>query len=64
MSFSRQHTFRNSTLYVSILNQLLKLSKVHSKEKEEHIQIIRKTQNQDLPPSGSFLQILSHIIIY
>ena len=57
--------FRNSTLCASISqkpNQLQKRSKVHCKEEEEHIQIICKTQNRDLPPSGPFSQILSQII--
>ena len=31
------------------------------KEEEERIQIICKTQNRDLPPSGPFSQILSHL---
>ena len=34
------------------------------KEEEERIQIISKTQNRDLPPSGPVSQILSHIDIY
>ena len=58
------YTFRNSTFCVSISqkpNQLLKRSKVRCKEEEERIQIIYKTQNRDLPPSGPFSQILSHI---
>ena len=64
MSFSQQHTFRNSTLCVSISqkpNQLPKHSKVRCKEEEEHIQMIYKTQNRDLPPSGPFSEILSQI---
>ena len=66
MSFSRQHTFRNSILCASISQkptQLPKRSKVRCKEEEERIQIICKTQNRDLPPSGPFLQILSHITL-
>ena len=57
--------FVNSTLCVSIsqkLNQLPKRSKVRCKEEEERIQIIYKTQNRDLPPSGPFPQILSPIL--
>ena len=52
--FSTRH-FCNSTLCVGISqkrNQLPKHSKVRCKEEEEHIQIIYKTQNRDLPPSG------------
>ena len=57
---SPQHTFRNSILCASISqepNQLPKRSKVRCKEEEERIQIICKTQNRDLPPSGPFSQI-------
>ena len=60
-----QHTFRNSTICVSISqkpNQLPKQNKVCCKEEEEHIQIIYKTQNRDLPSSAPFSQILSHIL--
>ena len=39
-----------------------KCSKVCCKKEEERIQIIYKTQNQHLPPSGPFSQILSHLL--
>ena len=61
------NTLHHSTLCASIsqsLNQLPKHSKVRCKEEEKCNKIICKTQNRDLPPSGSFSQKLSHIVTY
>ena len=65
MSFSRQHTFRDSILCTSISqkrNQLLKCSKVRCKEEEERIQINAKLKIEICPqvvPFRKYCHILA-----
>ena len=37
-------------------------SEVQQKANQEYFHAVYKTQNQDLPPSGPFSQILSHLV--